>query len=202
MSFPIHEIDCFTDPLSSWSCIHIMFELICSSPVVFTCLVQFFRQVRTHLAPHNCSDTAENARLNPLSREPLWSNIVKNCCWKAKALQYSKAHPRFDTLILPPLCIRLLLLPPSGLFRFHEDIENMVQVLEVTLSGGKASMVLLMPFHVENLSRLEKLLTVERLSKWLDKTNVTSVSVSLPKANITSTLSLQVSTFFYHVWML
>lgn len=75
----------------------------------------------------------------------------------------------------------------------------MVQVLEVTLSGGKASMVLLMPFHVENLSRLEKLLTVERLSKWLDKTNVTSVSVSLPKANITSTLSLQVSTFFYHV---
>ncbi|XP_053199549.1 serine (or cysteine) peptidase inhibitor, clade H, member 2 [Scomber japonicus] len=86
---------------------------------------------------------------------------------------------------------KVVLMHRAGLFRFHEDIENMVQVLEVTLSGGKASMVLLMPFHVENLSRLEKLLTVERLSKWLDKTNVTSVSVSLPKANITSTLSLQ-----------
>lgn len=95
--------------------------------------------------------------------------------------------------MFPQLCFLLL---PLGLFRFYEDIENMVQVLEVALSGGKASMVLLMPFHVESLSRLEKLLTVERLSKWLDKTNVTSVSLSLPKANITSTLSLQVSIFF------
>ncbi|XP_062301080.1 serine (or cysteine) peptidase inhibitor, clade H, member 2 [Scomber scombrus] len=86
---------------------------------------------------------------------------------------------------------KVVMMHRAGLFRFHEDIENMVQVLEVTLSGGKASMVLLMPFHVENLSRLEKLLTVERLSKWLDKTNVTSVSISLPKANITSTLSLK-----------
>lgn len=55
-------------------------------------------------------------------------------------------------------------------------------------------MVLLMPFHVESLARLDKLLTLELLSKWLEKTNITSVAISLPKANITSTLSLQVST--------
>lgn len=70
----------------------------------------------------------------------------------------------------------------------------MVQVLEAPLWGNKASMVLLMPFHVEGLQRLDKLLSVELLSKWLDKTNKTSLSISLPKANITSTLSLQVST--------
>ncbi|XP_034712491.1 serine (or cysteine) peptidase inhibitor, clade H, member 2 isoform X2 [Etheostoma cragini] len=79
----------------------------------------------------------------------------------------------------------------KGLYRLHEDIENMVQVLEVPLCGGKASVVLLMPFHVESLARLEKLLTPELLSKWLEKTNITSVSISLPKTNITSTLSLQ-----------
>lgn len=70
---------------------------------------------------------------------------------------------------------------------------NMVQVLEAPLWGGKAALVLLLPFHVESLDRLEKLLTVELLAKWLEKTNVTSVAISLPKANISSTLSLQVS---------
>ena len=68
----------------------------------------------------------------------------------------------------------------------------MVQVLEAPLCGGKASFVLLMPFHVEDLGRLEKLLTPELLTKWLEKTNITSVSISL--VNITSTLSLKVST--------
>lgn len=70
----------------------------------------------------------------------------------------------------------------------------MVLVLEMPLWGGKASLVLLMPFHVENLDRLEKLLTLERLTKWLEKTSPTSVAISLPKANITNTLSLQVNT--------
>lgn len=70
----------------------------------------------------------------------------------------------------------------------------MVQVLEAPLWGGSASVVLLLPFHVENLAKLEKLLTLELLSKWLEKASVTSVAISLPKANITSTLSLQVSS--------
>lgn len=69
----------------------------------------------------------------------------------------------------------------------------MVQVLEAPLWGGKASLVLLLPFHVENLARLDKLLTLELLSEWLDKTNMTSVAISLPKANISSSFSLQVS---------
>ncbi|XP_042256704.1 serine (or cysteine) peptidase inhibitor, clade H, member 2 [Thunnus maccoyii] len=86
---------------------------------------------------------------------------------------------------------KVMMMHRAGLYRHHEDVENMVQVLEAPLWGGKASLVLLLPFQVENLSRLEKLLTLERLSKWLEKTNVTSMAISLPKANITSTLSLQ-----------
>lgn len=85
-------------------------------------------------------------------------------------------------------------LPPPGFYRLYEDVANMVQVLEVPLWGGKASLVLLLPFHVEDLARLDKLLTLELLSKWLENANSTSVAVSLPKANITSTVSLQVGT--------
>ncbi|XP_034531945.1 serine (or cysteine) peptidase inhibitor, clade H, member 2 isoform X2 [Notolabrus celidotus] len=86
---------------------------------------------------------------------------------------------------------KVMMMHRAGLFRHYEDIENMVQVLEVPLWAGKASVVLLMPFHVEGLARLDKLLTVDLLSKWLEKTNVTSVTISLPVANITSTLNLQ-----------
>uniref|UniRef100_A0A3P9I290 Serine (or cysteine) peptidase inhibitor, clade H, member 2 n=1 Tax=Oryzias latipes TaxID=8090 RepID=A0A3P9I290_ORYLA len=86
---------------------------------------------------------------------------------------------------------QVVMMHRAGLFRFHEDMENMVQVLEVPLWGGQASAVFLMPFHVENLARLDKLLSLELLSKWLERTSVTSMAISMPKANITSTLSLQ-----------
>ncbi|XP_040887192.1 serine (or cysteine) peptidase inhibitor, clade H, member 2 [Toxotes jaculatrix] len=86
---------------------------------------------------------------------------------------------------------KVIMMHRAGLYRHHEDVENMVQVLEVPLWGGKASLVLLLPFHVESLDRLDKKLTLELLSKWLEKTNITSVTISLPKANITSTFSLQ-----------
>lgn len=86
---------------------------------------------------------------------------------------------------------KVMMMHRAGLYRHHEDVDNMVQLVEAPLWGGKASLVLLMPFHVENLARLDKLLTLELLSKWLEKASVTSVAISLPKANITSTLSLQ-----------
>ncbi|XP_047435007.1 serine (or cysteine) peptidase inhibitor, clade H, member 2 isoform X2 [Mugil cephalus] len=86
---------------------------------------------------------------------------------------------------------RVVMLHRAGLFRYHEDVENMVQVLEAPLWAGGASLVLLLPFHVEDLSRLEKLLTLERLSKWLEGAGVSSVAVSVPRANVTSALSLQ-----------
>ncbi|XP_046905214.1 serine (or cysteine) peptidase inhibitor, clade H, member 2 isoform X2 [Hypomesus transpacificus] len=80
--------------------------------------------------------------------------------------------------------------PPTP-HRHYEDVENMVQVLELGLWGGGASVVLLMPFHVESLARLDKLLSLDLLAKWLNHTSSTSVAISLPRANLSSTLSLQ-----------
>ncbi|XP_016141178.1 serpin H1-like [Sinocyclocheilus grahami] len=79
----------------------------------------------------------------------------------------------------------------SGVYRHYEDMENMVQVLELGLWEGKASMVLLLPFHVENLARLDRLLTQDRVEKWLEKLNSTSMALSLPRTKISSTVSLQ-----------
>ncbi|KAL6490805.1 hypothetical protein MHYP_G00011500 [Metynnis hypsauchen] len=79
----------------------------------------------------------------------------------------------------------------SGVYSHYEDMENMVQVLELGLWGGKASMVLLLPFHVESLARLERVLTLEQLEKWLGKLSSVSMALSLPRVNVSSTLSLQ-----------
>ncbi|XP_069374611.1 serine (or cysteine) peptidase inhibitor, clade H, member 2 isoform X2 [Paralichthys olivaceus] len=107
--------------------------------------------------------------------------------WQREFSEGSTDHRTF----LGKKYTKVVMMHRAGLFRHFEDIENMVQVLEAPLWGGKASLVLLLPFHVENLARLDKLLTLELLSKWLEKTNVTSVTISLPKANISSVFSLQ-----------
>ncbi|XP_029944248.1 serine (or cysteine) peptidase inhibitor, clade H, member 2 [Salarias fasciatus] len=86
---------------------------------------------------------------------------------------------------------KVVMMHRAGLYRHYEDVNNMVQVLEAPLWGGEASLLLLLPFHVETLGRLEKLLTLELMSGWLEKAAVNSVAISLPTANISSALSLQ-----------
>lgn len=73
----------------------------------------------------------------------------------------------------------------------------MVQVLELGLWGGQASVLLLLPFHVEGLGRLDKLLTVEILQSWQSKLRNTSMALSLPRVNLTSALNLQVGTLHH-----
>ncbi|XP_062372027.1 serine (or cysteine) peptidase inhibitor, clade H, member 2 [Sardina pilchardus] len=86
---------------------------------------------------------------------------------------------------------RVPMMHRSGVHRHYEDVENMVQVLEVDLWGGHSSMLLLLPFLVEGLERLDKLLTLEQLQRWHSKLRTTSVSMSLPRVNLTSALNLQ-----------
>ncbi|KAK7177002.1 hypothetical protein R3I93_001063 [Phoxinus phoxinus] len=80
----------------------------------------------------------------------------------------------------------------SGVYRHYEDMENMVQVLELGLWEEKASMLLLLPFHVESLARLDRLLTLDQVEKWLGKLNSTSMALSLPRAKMSSAINLQV----------
>ncbi|XP_061092833.1 serine (or cysteine) peptidase inhibitor, clade H, member 2 [Conger conger] len=79
----------------------------------------------------------------------------------------------------------------AGVYRHWEDMVNMVQVIELQLWGGKASLVLLLPFHVEPLSRLERLLTPTLLGVWLKELSNMSMAISLPRTTLSSTLNLQ-----------
>ncbi|XP_064181704.1 serine (or cysteine) peptidase inhibitor, clade H, member 2 [Anguilla rostrata] len=79
----------------------------------------------------------------------------------------------------------------TGVFRHHEDMVNMVQVVELPLWRGKASLVLLLPFHVEPLARLDRILTPKQLGEWLKQLAGISMAISLPRTTLTSTLNLQ-----------
>uniref|UniRef100_A0AAY4BJK4 Serpin domain-containing protein n=1 Tax=Denticeps clupeoides TaxID=299321 RepID=A0AAY4BJK4_9TELE len=79
----------------------------------------------------------------------------------------------------------------AGIYRHYEDMENMLQVLEVDLKGGNMSMLLLLPFHVESLSRLDRLLSEELMAKWLERLTEQSIAISLPNVNLSSALYLQ-----------
>ncbi|KPP68179.1 serpin H1 precursor-like [Scleropages formosus] len=69
----------------------------------------------------------------------------------------------------------------TGLYKFHEDTENKLFVLEMPLAHKMSSMVFIMPYHVEPLERLEKLLTRKQLNTWMSKMEEKAVAVSLPK---------------------
>ncbi|XP_030632987.1 serpin H1b [Chanos chanos] len=79
----------------------------------------------------------------------------------------------------------------TGLYGFYEDTENRLFVLNMPLAHKKSSMVLIMPYHVEPLERLEKLLTRKQLDTWMSKLEERAVAISLPKVSMEVSHNLQ-----------
>ncbi|XP_011481243.1 serpin H1 isoform X1 [Oryzias latipes] len=79
----------------------------------------------------------------------------------------------------------------TGLYDFFEDTENKIFVLNMPLGQKQASMILIMPYHLEPLERLEKLLTRKQVDTWLSKMENRAVAISLPKVSVEVSHNLQ-----------
>ncbi|XP_054649606.1 serpin H1b isoform X2 [Dunckerocampus dactyliophorus] len=79
----------------------------------------------------------------------------------------------------------------TGLYNFYEDKENSLFVLDMPLGKKQASMILIMPYHLEPLERLEKLLTRKQVDAWLSKMENRAVAISLPKISLEVSHNLQ-----------
>ncbi|XP_066533463.1 serpin H1b isoform X2 [Hoplias malabaricus] len=79
----------------------------------------------------------------------------------------------------------------TGLYGFYEDTENRLFVLNMPLAHKKSSVIFIMPYHVEALDRLEKLLTRQQLDTWMSKLEERAVAVSLPKVSMEVSHDLQ-----------
>lgn len=88
---------------------------------------------------------------------------------------------------------------PTGLYDFLEDKENQLYVLNMPLGQKQASMILIMPYHLEPLERLEKLLTRKQVDTWLSKMENRAVAISLPKISVEVSHNLQVNQSNKHI---
>lgn len=79
----------------------------------------------------------------------------------------------------------------TGLYNYYEDETNTLQILEMPLAHKMSSMIIIMPYHVEPLERVEKLLTREQVKTWIGKMQNRAVAVSLPKVSLEVSHDLQ-----------
>ncbi|XP_060911954.1 serpin H1a [Labrus mixtus] len=89
------------------------------------------------------------------------------------------------------LTVSVQMMHRTGLYGFHEDKTNKLNILSMPLAHKKSTVVFLMPYHLEPLERLEKLLTKKQLDSWMGKLQQTAVAVSLPKVSMEVSHDLQ-----------
>lgn len=70
---------------------------------------------------------------------------------------------------------------------------NRIYVLSMPLGQKQASMILIMPYHLEPLERLEKLLTKKQVDTWISKMTSKAVAISLPKISVDVSHNIQVN---------
>ena len=79
-----------------------------------------------------------------------------------------------------------------GVFNFYDDKTNKLSILSMPLAQKKSTVVFIMPYSVEPLERLEKIVTKKQLDTWMGKLQQTAVAVSLPKVSMEVSHNLQV----------
>ncbi|XP_026098440.1 serpin H1-like [Carassius auratus] len=79
----------------------------------------------------------------------------------------------------------------TGIYGFFDDTTNNLLVLDMALAHKMSSVVFIMPYHVESLERVEKLLTRQQLNTWISKMEQRAVAVSLPKVSVEVSHNLQ-----------
>nr|QCW07545.1 serine protease inhibitor H1A [Ctenopharyngodon idella] len=79
----------------------------------------------------------------------------------------------------------------TGIYGFFDDTTNKLLILDMPLAHKMSSVVFIMPYHVEALERVEKLLTRQQLNTWIGKMEQRAVAVSLPKVSMEVSHNLQ-----------
>nr|ABI26640.1 HSP47 [Carassius auratus] len=79
----------------------------------------------------------------------------------------------------------------TGIYGLFDDTTNNLLVLDMALAHKMSSIVFIMPYHVESLERVEKLLTRQQLNTWISKMEQRAVAVSLPKVSVEVSHDLQ-----------
>ncbi|XP_078401115.1 serpin H1-like [Cetorhinus maximus] len=89
------------------------------------------------------------------------------------------------------LTIGIDMMHRTGLYNFYKDESNQLNILEMPLAHQLSSMLFVMPYHLQPLDKVEKLLTKEQINTWLGKLQKQAVAISLPKVKLGVSHELQ-----------
>ncbi|CAH2311243.1 roquin-1 isoform X7 [Pelobates cultripes] len=81
----------------------------------------------------------------------------------------------------------------EGLFRYGSFKKDGIQILELPYKGDDISMVFVLPSHDTPLEVIEKDITLEKLTTWLDKSHYVQTSVHIPRFKIEGAFSVKES---------
>ncbi|KAL0973347.1 hypothetical protein UPYG_G00202280 [Umbra pygmaea] len=109
--------------------------------------------------------------------------------WEEKF--YDKMVDNRAFLVTRSLTVSVPMMHRTGLYKFHEDTENRLFVLDMPLGQKQSSLLYIMPYHLEPLERIEKLLTRKQLDTWLGKMEERAIAISLPKVSMEVSHNLQ-----------
>ncbi|MGH0162514.1 UNVERIFIED_CONTAM: hypothetical protein FKN15_050877 [Acipenser sinensis] len=118
--------------------------------------------------------------INAMYFKPHWEESFHDKMVDKRGFMTSRTHT-----------VSVLMMHRTGYYKFYEDNDNRLYILEMQLAHKHSSMVFIMPFYVEPLERVEKMLTKEQLNRWFSKLENRAVALSLPKINLDVSHELQ-----------
>jgi serpin B len=140
-------------------------------------LINTWVEKQTH---DKIKDLIPKGVLDALTRMVLVNAIYFKGDW---ASQFKKSHTRErDFNVTAKKKVKAKMMSRRGDFRLAEDVDT--QALEMTYKGGRISMLVLLPKKKNEISKLEKTLTADKLSGLIAKLRKTTVQVTFPKFKI------------------
>ena len=131
-------------------------------------------------------DLIQPGYLDPLTRLTLVNAIYFKGNW---ASQFNKELTKDAPFwITPKKSKNVPMMHKKEKFGYGE--RDSLQILELPYRGKDISMFVLVPFEKDGLDRIQKNLTVEKLSEWTMSTSKKEIQVYLPKFKVTSEFDL------------
>lgn len=99
-----------------------------------------------------------------------------------------------DFYIAPDKTIKVSMMNKESKFKYKYDNFNEFSAIELPYEGKDLSMVIFLPNKVDGLANLEKVLTNENVSRWIDELSTayeSEIIVSLPKFKTTTAFELK-----------
>lgn len=143
---------------------------------------------------HKIKDLLSSGSLNPMTRAVLVNAIYFKGVWHKQFNENDSYDGQFVRLIDDPNPLTVKFMYMKDKFNFIRSDDLQCAVLEIPFKEHSASMVIVLPYEIEGLAKLETQLDADRLEALLRETRASrkvEVEVHLPRFKLESSFNLE-----------